>query len=37
MAQKLEPVMSAMFWCIVLLEDKYISGNAVGHEQQFLD
>jgi len=29
-------VMSAMFWCTVLLEDKHVSSNAVDHCQQFL-
>jgi len=35
MAQKLDCVMSAMCWYIVLLEDKYISSNAADHWQQF--
>ena len=36
MAQKLDRVMSAMYWCIVLLEDKHISSNAADQWQQFL-
>jgi len=36
MTQKLDHVMSAMCWCIVLLEDKHVSSNAVDHWQQFL-
>ena len=36
MAQKLDHVMSAMCWCIVLLKDKHVSSNAADHRQQFL-
>jgi len=36
MAQKLYHVMNAMRWCIVLLENKYVSSNAADHWQQFL-
>ena len=35
MAQKLDCVISAMCWYVVLLEDKYISSNAANNWQQF--
>jgi len=36
MAQKFDRVVSAIRWCIVLLEDKHVSTNASDHWRQFL-